>query len=207
MRTVMRTKVLMLGLVLGVGLILGIAGSAHAVPVAPGVWWEFSFTGVGVLAQGCAPADPLGLFCVLGPGAVLVGAPAWTFVAPPEGAELRVTDAFCKGDRFDVRDGVPSIGLTTLVPILPCGALGETDSPVVAFADPTYSKGTFALGPGAHSITIFPTVSPVGAGAAYFRWDPAPRDGVPEPASMLLLGAGLIAVCGARRKLRQRLSS
>jgi hypothetical protein len=80
---------------------------------------------------------------------------------------LTVTDAFTRGDAFNVFDfGVP-IGGTTVV-----GAGGSCGSdPVVCVGDPLTSHGVFFLGPGNHSITIVPSFSPVGAGAAYFRVD------------------------------------
>jgi hypothetical protein len=89
-------------------------------------------------------------------------------VAPSDGLTLTVTDAFQKGDSFEVLDmGVP-IGSTSAVPTNPasCGS-----DPVPCLADPTMSHGVFNLGPGPHSITIRAVTSPFGAGAAYFRVD------------------------------------
>jgi len=144
---------------------------APAGPIAPGgPWNEFSFTGVGIFAKGCAPADPAGSGCV--PSSAgnshFVGAPPWTFVAPSDGATLTVTDAFQKGDTFEVLDVGNPIGGTSAVPVNPasCGS-----DPVPCLADPTMSHGVFNLGPGMHSITIRPLTSPFGEGAAYFRVD------------------------------------
>lgn len=80
-----------------------------------------------------------------------------------------MTDAFLKGDRFEIFDGGVSIGMTSAVPTntADCGS-----DPAVCVSDPTVSHGAFNLGPGSHSITIKAQNSPFGAGAAYFRIDP-----------------------------------
>jgi hypothetical protein len=135
-----------------------------------GPWNEFSFTSAGTLAKGCAPADPGGLGCIPSSSgnSHFVGAPPWTFTAPSDGVTLTVTDAFQKGDSFEVLDMGISIGSTSSVPTnaASCGS-----DPVPCLADPTMSHGVFNLGPGPHSITIKAVTSPFGTGAAYFRVD------------------------------------
>jgi hypothetical protein len=148
--------------------------AARMAPIGPiavgGPWNEFSFGGTGSLTRGCAPADPGGSGCVPSSSgnSHFVGAPPWTFVAPSDGLTLTVTDAFQKGDIFEVLDMGVSIGSTSTVPTDPasCGS-----DPVPCLADPTMSHGVFQLGPGPHSITIKATTSPFGGGAAYFRVD------------------------------------
>jgi hypothetical protein len=82
---------------------------------------------------------------------------------------VRVTDDFCRGDQFRIFDfGVP-IGDTSAVAIGACEEMG----PDAAFADPTYSSGSFPLGPGAHSLTIQVIVNPFGSGRGYIRVDSA----------------------------------
>ncbi len=151
------------------------AGTARMAPAGPiaigGPWNEFSFAGPGSVAKGCAPADPGGSGCVPSSSgdSHFVGAPPWTFTAPSDGVTLTVTDAFQKGDTFEVLDmGVP-IGNTSAVPVNPasCGS-----DPATCVTDPTVSHGVFNLGPGAHSLTIRMVTSPFGGGAAYFRVDP-----------------------------------
>jgi hypothetical protein len=153
------------------GQVPGTAAVAPAGPITPGgPWNEFSFTGAGSFAKGCAPADPGGLGCA--PSSAgnshFVGAPPWTFVAPSDGATLTVTDAFLRGDTFQVLDIGNPIGSTSAVPTnaTSCGS-----DPVPCLADPTVSHGVFNLGPGAHSITIKALASPFQTGAAYFRVD------------------------------------
>jgi hypothetical protein len=149
-------------------------GSANpSAPQGPvpllGPWHQFGFTAAGVAATGCAPADPAGPPC--GPSSagnsVFADAPPWTFTAGVSGAELTVTDAFIIGDEFEVLDfGVP-IGFTPVV--ADSGSCG--DDPDVCVADPLVSHRVYALAAGDHSITITPTDSPFGSGAAYFRVD------------------------------------
>ena len=155
----------------GVGPSAGVGGGAEVISsVVPidGPWQEFAIVGpAGTFATGCAPADPAGPGCVASSGgnSAFAGAPPWTFIAGPSGADLTVVDAFLLGDRYEVFDGGVSLGLTS-VPA-PSGSCG--DNPVPCLADPGASKRTFTLGAGAHSITIKAVVFPFGSGAAYFR--------------------------------------
>src|SRR3954465_12259086 len=70
---------------------------APAGPIATGgPWNEFSFSGPGSNAKGCAPADPAGAACAPSSAgnSQFIGVPPWTFTAPSDGASLTVTDAF-----------------------------------------------------------------------------------------------------------------
>ncbi len=150
-------------------------GTARMAPAGPvsisGPWNEFSFGAAGSFAKGCAPADSSAPGC--GPSSAgnshFAGPPPWTFVAPSDGVTLTVTDAFLKGDSFEILDSGVSIGTTSAVPTASasCGS-----DPAVCVNDPTVSHGVFNLGPGPHSITIRAHTSPFGTGAAYFRVDP-----------------------------------
>jgi hypothetical protein len=81
-----------------------------------------------------------------------------------------VTDAFCRGDRFTISDGGTTLGTTTAVPVDPaCG--NQIEDPAVAFTDPTYSHGTFALSTGSHSVGIVASTSPFGGGGAFYSVD------------------------------------
>jgi hypothetical protein len=138
--------------------ILAVPASAADVMIG-GPWQEFRFTGVGVPATGCTVAT-----CTPSPAgnSVFAPAPPWTFVAGQTGVKLTVTDAFQLGDRFEVFDAGSSLGQTSAVSVGGnCGG-----DPVVCLA--SASKAVFALGQGSHSITITPTASPFGGGAAYF---------------------------------------
>ena len=128
---------------------VGEAPSAlSAVPV-DGSWILFDFTGAGVPATGCFPC---------------------TFTAGAGGVNISVTDCCLNGDVFEVFDFGSSIGVTSAVAA--SGVCGV--DPDVCFADPLASSGTFFVGPGDHSITITPTVSPFGDGSAWFRLDAKP---------------------------------
>ena len=137
-----------------------------------GPWIEFAFTGTGSSATGCSPADPGGPACSPSSGgnSVFGGIPPWTFTAPSGGATITVTDAFLRGDRFEIFDGGISIGVTS-VPVT-TGACGDNPDPCLI--DPQVSHGVFTVGPGAHSITIKAQASPFGGGAAYFKIDALP---------------------------------
>jgi hypothetical protein len=168
--------------------------SAAAGPIMAGVWYEFGFTGAGISATGCTPADAAGPVCTASTGTPtqFADAPPWTFVTPAGGSTLTVTDAFAIGDQFEILDFGAVIGMTSLPGAGNCG-----DDPVVCLADAAVSQGTFALAPGAHSLTIVPLQSPFGGGAAYFGVDVV---AVPEPATLALLALGLGAF--ARSRLR-----
>jgi hypothetical protein len=140
------------------------------VPIG-GPWIQFSFGEENSFATGCFPADPAGFGCVPSSAgnSVFGDAPPWTFTAPSGGATLTVTDAFLRGDRFEIFDFGTSIGTTSEVDTDDsCG-----DDPDPCILDPLVSHGVFSLEPGPHEITIQAIASPFGAGAAYFRIDAA----------------------------------
>jgi hypothetical protein len=140
----------------GVALVVVSPANASGVPIG-GPWQEFQFTAAGVPATGCTSCVPSS-----GSNSVFAPAPPWTFTAGATGVKLTVTDAFLIGDRFEVFDAGVSLGQTSAVAV--GGSCGSDPVPCLASA----SHATWALGAGSHSITITPTVSPFGGGAAYF---------------------------------------
>lgn len=170
------------------------ASPAFASPITIGdpLWYEFSWYGSPV-ARGCAPADPIALTCEPSSAgnSQSAAAPAWTFTALTS-AVFTITDAYVAIERFEVFDFGTSIGLTSA--IVPSFTNNCSSDPVVCLADGRFSHGVFSLSPGAHSITIAQLLPSVG-GAAYFR-----VTAVPEPSTMLMVGAGLLAIARRRRR-------
>lgn len=164
-----------------------------------GTWYQFSFGGVGQDAKGCSPADPFAPSCTPSSAgnSEFAGASPWEFEVGAAGAILKVTDAFFRGDRFDIFNFNTLIGTTSAASQ---SQLGCGNNPDICFADLLISKGTFNLAPGQYSLRIVPTNSPFGGGAAYFRVDEAKE--VPEPVSILgLLAFGV--VMGAAHKFKR----
>ena len=77
-----------------------------------------------------------------------------------------VTDDFQKGDQFRIYDNGSPIGETSAVPV---DNTGLQVGPEAAFADPTYSSGSFWLPAGAHSISIEVINNPYDGGRGYIR--------------------------------------
>lgn len=159
-----------------------------AVAVSPnGPWYEFMFNGVGVDAIACTGicTPSLGLNSVYAPDA------PWTFDCPAGGCWLTVTDAFLNGDVFEVFDGGNPIGITSDVLDEGTCVPDETD-PEDCLLDPLSSSEMFALGAGAHSITIKPTYQ-VTPGAAYFKIE---THSSPVAGELLSLDSSALVVAG-----------
>lgn len=88
---------------------------------------------------------------------------------------VSVTDAYCRGDRFEVFDGAQSLGLTSQ----PAPADGCTEAATFdeGLANVHYSSGRFLLGAGNHALRFLAVESPYGAGRAGFRLTLAPVPG------------------------------
>jgi hypothetical protein len=179
------------------GLLL--ASPAHAGPILTDIWYEFGFGAPGTSATGCFPADPAADACVPSSGTptTFIDTPPWTFNAAAGGATLTVTDAFESGDQFEVLDfGVP-LGFTSAAGLgSDCG-----DDPVTCLADANFSHGFFLMAAGNHSITIAPSASPFGSGAAYLILEAVQT--IPEPGTLVLFGTAAAATFW-RRRHRQR---
>jgi len=156
--------------------------SLSASPITVGAgWYGFCFGGVGSPAMAGCQNEGVG---------VTGNSTTWTSLVP---VLFQITDAFDHGDRFNVF--VDGIFAFTTSAVLTEG--GDVTNPDVAFADPTYSKGSIALSAGSHSVDVFVNASPFGGGGAYLR---VITTSVPEPASVLLLATGLSAVALLRRR-------
>jgi hypothetical protein len=180
-------------------------GASHAGPISvDGPWQEFLWVNLGDvgLFGGCESGALFDGFCS-GPPAdtEFTSDPLWSF-STPSPVMLTVVAAGLPGTTFVVFEGDPDTGLPlssigfTPVPSDPDFS-GNTlcDDPVVCMADPTqWSTGMFLLGAGEHFIglDITPTASPGDIG--FFRVQTVQTQVVPEPAALLLLVAGLLAL-------------
>ena len=161
-------------------------------------WYQFSFTFVGVEAQGCFPADASALDCdpSINNNTTFVGEPPWDFTLHSQGAFI-ITDAFLHGDVFEVADNLVRIGVTPVVPKV--GGCGS--DPEDCIKDPGSSHATFILEAGPHSITIDPLAVRIEGGSAYFKVIP-----IPEPATWAMIVAALLCLALVRRLGRLRVA-
>ena len=174
-------------------LLLAATMPAFAGPVTVGgPWYEFEFGGVGTWAF----SDPGGLIPSSGGNSVFADDPPWTLTAGAAGALLTVTDAWSKGDAFEIFDSSVSIGSTPLV----ASVAGSVSDPAICVLDPTISHAVFSLAAGPHSITIQTIASPYGSGGAYFRADNAGAGAIPAPSALLLVMSGLLGAFPWRRR-------
>ena len=116
------------------------------------------------------------------------------------GAELRVVDCCIFGDEFDIFvDGMFAFSTSAVSPDLdgtPSGAIdGDT-----AWGTSGLSKGSFFLGAGTYSITIFTTALATGYASGEAFISAVTAKAVPETGTLVLLGLGLIGMGFARRK-------
>jgi hypothetical protein len=81
---------------------------------------------------------------------------------------LRVTDAFCRGDRYRILDHGHRRGITTQVPTdTSCTRLPFASTGPEGWNEPGYSRVRLVLAPGRHRIRIRSLRSPFGASTGF----------------------------------------
>jgi len=117
---------------------------------------------------------------------------------------LTVVDGGFAGDRFTVKDGATTLGVTS-------AAVSNTDANIgldfdAALADSAYSRASYTLAAGSHSVSGWLSQSalfegmPLNATVGALRLEVS---AVPEPSAlvMLLAGAGVLAFVARRRAI------
>jgi hypothetical protein len=166
--------------------------------VTPGTtWYEFAFGQATSDAIGCGTQGTCGQ--TQNPVADRTNTSPWTLTLTGSGGSIFVLDLGDIGDRFQVFDNSISLGLTSAITTgngtNPCGSLDIGCSN----ADSQYSRGLFALGSGAHSITI--SVIQNAAGTTFGQSVFQVTQAVPEPGTLVFVGTGLLGLGYLRRRL------
>jgi len=173
------------GLASGLALV-GFSGASYAGPITTDSWVGFCFGNSGSAASaGCQNE------------AAQSSGNDFTFSLASI-SELKVTDAFLYGDTFKVYDFGSLLFTTNTVPTFGSGA----SNPDAAWADASFSHGSYVLGTGNHSISVFADTSPHGSGGAYLG---VFTSAVPEPETyaMLLAGLGMMGAVARRRQQKK----
>jgi hypothetical protein len=171
-------SLLVAGIALSLATASALAGaSAHSAPLPPDAQLNAAPPSVTAAAQsGASAPDDVAVtidgswaaFNWIGGGTPFASEGAFTFTAAAT-VKLKVTDAFCLGDRFRVFDFGVAVGETNEAGI-GVGCTFAVGDPDIAFTG-RFSRGTFVLGPGAHSITIQTIQNYFGSGTGYLRVD------------------------------------
>jgi hypothetical protein len=174
------------------------ASPAYASPILPdGSYHEFFFALAGTFAMSCGGTCTT----TTNPVAEQVSSPPWTWEGP---ASVFVLDLGNVADRFEIFDNSLSAGSTSITPNTGANACGFDIA--CAAGNASYSKGTFVFGTGSHALTIKVVQNALDSsqGNAVFSLTATTPSAVPEPASLTLLGTGLIAQYVRRRRQRNR---
>ena len=111
-------RTLIIAVVLLSTVVFALTASAGPIDTDSNKWFEFKFEEPGTWAGACTDST-----CIasLAENSVYLGDPAWTFNLGSS-AELKITDAFLKGDSFNVYDfGTLIIEMPAVLAIGACG--------------------------------------------------------------------------------------
>ncbi|MBN9558362.1 MAG: PEP-CTERM sorting domain-containing protein [Alphaproteobacteria bacterium] len=171
--------------------------AANASTITAGTWYTFGFDGPGGALYNC-PACTIGSNAPDGAPIVFASDAPWTITTTSSSQQLIVLDGFLSTDQFQIFDNLVDLGPTSAaIPGADCGS-----DISCAYSDASFSRGIYALNPGAHSFTGTQIAGAGGAG--FFMVTEASATPAPEPATLALFGAGLF---GAGFLTRRRKAS
>ncbi|MDQ3255855.1 MAG: PEP-CTERM sorting domain-containing protein, partial [Acidobacteriota bacterium] len=107
-----------------------------------------------------------------------------------------ITDVGVPGDSFNVIVS-GSINTPFSTPDVPIFSSLQVLNPDLAFGNPSFSWGRFALGPGSYTIDISLRTGSPGGGSGFVR-----AAAVPEPATLILLSTGVAGIVAGLRRRR-----
>jgi len=170
------------------------AAPAHADNITTGIWYAFDFasTGSPLLGGGTPGTSPSGVSAPTAPWTITLTGPA----------DLLVTDVERAGDQFELFDNLLSLGDTS-TPTANGDFVGECIS--CALADPAFSRGSFFLGAGTHSLSGI-QLGTINFGDGDFIINPIFGTPTPEPASWALMLVGFGGL-GVSLRLRRRMTA